>query len=252
MQSSAIPTKFPVPFAVDATGSFIRAVPVTQSVAGNGSACLDLGFPPETFTPPGAGGYAPDGRDFNGLLNQISAWCQWFSAGGAVPYDATFQTAIGGYPKGAIVESAVTPGTFWLSTAENNTTNPDSSGAGWSAWPTPAQWIAGDVSTLDASLGLSGGTLTAKDPSSYASLFVTPGPAVNVGVSRNWTTANYSTSGFCDIGFAAPLSTANYVILLGGSMSGLAAINRATSGFRITGLPTSGTFDFSYSTNGGT
>lgn len=152
MQASSIPTKFSVPFGADATSSYIRSVPVSQPVSGNGQASLDLGFPPECFTPTGAGGYAPDGRDFNGILNQISAWCQWAAAGGApVAYDSTFQTAIGGYPQGAVVTSAAHAGVQWLSTVDNNTTDPDTGGAGWTAlMQTQSQNYAADTGTPNA------------------------------------------------------------------------------------------------------
>jgi hypothetical protein len=51
-----------------------------------------------------------------------------------LPYDATFQTAIGGYPIGAIVESLFENLLFYASTVDNNVTNPDTGGAGWFVW----------------------------------------------------------------------------------------------------------------------
>lgn len=58
-------------------------------------------------------------------------------------YDAAFQTAVGGYPAGAEVLSATTPGLSWMSTTDNNTTNPDTGGAGWLAqYFSPAASIA--------------------------------------------------------------------------------------------------------------
>jgi hypothetical protein len=98
MQLSNLPGKFNIPFASSAGGGFIRTIPqVATGVPGQAS--LQAGFPPETFEPVAAGGTPPFGSDFNGVLNQITAWNQWVSAGRIVlPYDATFQTAIGGYP----------------------------------------------------------------------------------------------------------------------------------------------------------
>jgi hypothetical protein len=72
----------------------------------------------------------PFGQDMNGILNQISAWAQWDKAGGPVGYDATFSTAVGGYPAGAIISAAIL-GNFWFNTVDNNTTNPDTGGANW-------------------------------------------------------------------------------------------------------------------------
>jgi hypothetical protein len=132
MQDSNIPAKFSVPWANSAGASFIRAIPTASQigvVAGEPS--LTDGWVPLNALPVAGGGIPPDIRDMNGILNQITKWQQWQQAGGAVPYDATFQTAIGGYPKNAIVGSATTAGLLWLATAENNATNPDTGGAGW-------------------------------------------------------------------------------------------------------------------------
>jgi hypothetical protein len=125
MQSSNIPTKFPVPFASSAGAGFIRSIP--QNPTGTqGQASLTTGFPPENFNAVAAGGTPPFGQDFNGLLNQITAWNQWVSAGGGVPvFDGTFSTAIGGYPAGAFLQANGNPGHFWISLADNNTVNPD-------------------------------------------------------------------------------------------------------------------------------
>lgn len=124
MQASSIPSKFPVIFGADAGGSYIRSIPLNQPVSGDGDASLTLGFPPETFTPPEGGGFAPDGRDFNGILSILSAWAQWQQAGGPVNYDVNFAVAIGGYPKGAVIQQTNAPGSIWTSTADNNVTNP--------------------------------------------------------------------------------------------------------------------------------
>lgn len=132
MQSTDVPDKFTIPFAANAVAGDIRAIPVTTTDPT--AASLDAGFPPATFTPVGAGGSPPDGRDFNGLGKQSTAWDRWFSAGGPITYDATFQAAVGGYPKGTIVQSATTFGTFYYCLVESNVTDPDASGAGWQAF----------------------------------------------------------------------------------------------------------------------
>jgi hypothetical protein len=130
MQRSQVPSKFNIGFASSAGAGFIRAIP--QVPTGTpGQASLQVGFPPENFSPVASGGTPPFGQDFNGLLNQITLWNQWQAASGLVPYDATFQTAIGGYPNGAIVGSLVTTGVVWESIVDNNLTNPDAGGAGW-------------------------------------------------------------------------------------------------------------------------
>lgn len=133
MLASGIPVKFNIPWANSAGGSFIRGIPQASQIGTQaGAASLTDGFPPVTFSPIGAGGTPPFGQDFNGILKQITQWSQWFSVGGPIPFDAAFSTAIGGYPKGALIASAVF-GNYWLCTADNNTTNPDSGGANWTA-----------------------------------------------------------------------------------------------------------------------
>lgn len=132
MLQSSIPPKFPIPWAASANIPYIRSIPESSQIGiQNGAASLQDGFPPLTFTPAGAGGVPPFGEDFNGILNQITSWNRWQGAGGAILYDAAFQTAIGGYPNGAIVGSLVVPGNYWMSTIDNNATNPDTGGSGW-------------------------------------------------------------------------------------------------------------------------
>lgn len=131
MQASQIPVKFQIPWANSAGGSYIRQVPVASQIGvQNGAASLTDGFPPDTFISVAAGGVPPFGQDTNGILNQITAWDRWQNAGGAVSYDATFSTAIGGYPVGAVLFAA--SGTnWWLSLVDNNASNPDAGGANW-------------------------------------------------------------------------------------------------------------------------
>jgi hypothetical protein len=132
MLASAIPNKIQLPFAANAGGLYIRTIPVPSQIGVvNGEASWNDGFPPLNFLPDSAGGINPDGRDMNGVLNAISALLWWYSAGAPISYDSAFQTAIGGYPNGAIIQSAVVPGILWRSTADNNVTNPDIAGAGW-------------------------------------------------------------------------------------------------------------------------
>jgi len=132
MQLADIPPKFPIPFANGAGVGFIRPIPVpSQSGITPGAASLTDGFPPLNLTPLGVGGVPPFGQDMNGLMNQVTAWVRWANAGGPVAFDAAFSGSVGGYPKGAIVSSAVTAGLFFYSLNDNNATNPDAAGAGW-------------------------------------------------------------------------------------------------------------------------
>ena len=112
MQSSSIPVKIPVTWGASAPGGDITyPMPVPSQISITpGRASFTDGFPPDNFLPPAGGGVPPFGQDFNGILSQLTRWVQWQNAGAAVPYDATFQSSVGGYPKGAVVASPVTFG----------------------------------------------------------------------------------------------------------------------------------------------
>ncbi len=148
MQSSQIPTKFPIPFANNAGGAYIRPIPVASQIGSQpGYASLTDGFVPLNMTPEGSGGIPPFGQDMNGVLNQSTAWDRWFSAGGPVIWDAAFSAAVGGYPKGAVVRSATVFGYAYQCQVENNTTNPDTGGAGWSGF-----YVVGDPALFSGTI----------------------------------------------------------------------------------------------------
>lgn len=152
MQANQIPTKFPEAFAAKAVPPYVLAIP-QSTPAQPGGATLDTGFPPSTFQPESAGGNPPYGNEANGLLKQITQWLVWAAAGGfPTGYDAAFQTAISGYPKGALLMAA-SQNNFWLSTVDNNNTNPDTGGAGWVMFPQVTQTILGDVGVTGSAPG---------------------------------------------------------------------------------------------------
>jgi microcystin-dependent protein len=135
MQSSNVPDKISVPFA-DAGQKQI--IPVDSQVGiEDARASYEDGFPPLTRTPLAAGGKPPFGTDMNGILYAITVIQQWQSAGGMFKYDLAFSTAINGYPKGALLLKADGSG-YWQNTVENNTSDPDASGAGWIDFTTAA------------------------------------------------------------------------------------------------------------------
>jgi hypothetical protein len=134
MLLSSIPVKFTVPWANSAGGSYINTISLTSLIGiTNGRASLVDGFVPLNFTDVSAGGVPPFGTDHNGILNWITQWSRWHEAGGPVRYDSAFSTAIGGYPQGAIL-SGTTLGRLWINLVDNNTTNPDTGGANWTAF----------------------------------------------------------------------------------------------------------------------
>ena len=134
MQQSQVPPKFSIPWGgLTPSSTYFRSIPVPSQIGiTNCAASLSDGFPPLTFQPASAGGCPPFGVDFNGVFRQITQWSQWQGAGAAPLYDVSFSTSIGGYPSGAVLANATTPGCFWVSTADNNGSNPDAGGANWS------------------------------------------------------------------------------------------------------------------------
>lgn len=146
MQSSNVPSKFPIPFANSAGGLYTRTIPQASQIGlQDGAASLTDGFPPKCFVPVASGGTPPFGKDFNGLLKQVTQWNQWQQAGGPIVYDSSFQSAIGGYPMGAIIE-IVAGGPAFISTVENNTVAPAVGAAGWMPVPT----FGANVTTVTA------------------------------------------------------------------------------------------------------
>lgn len=129
MQASNAPSKSAVPFAESGTKNTIPEA--SQIGVTPGLASFTDGFPPLTMTPLAAGGVPPYGADFNGILNFLSAAVRWKQAGGSYVYDSAFATAVGGYPKGAVLLKSDLSG-FWINGTDSNATNPDTGGAGWS------------------------------------------------------------------------------------------------------------------------
>ncbi|SDK41066.1 hypothetical protein SAMN05216189_103743 [Pseudomonas delhiensis] len=128
MQASNVPGKIQKPFADDGDK---QTIPVASQIGvTDGRASYTDGFPPLTRTPIVAGGVPPFGTDMNGILNAITAVLRWQNAGGQFNYDGAFAAAVGGYPKGALLQKSDGSG-FWLSTSDNNSNNPDTGGANW-------------------------------------------------------------------------------------------------------------------------
>lgn len=128
MQNSQLPAKWYKPFAVDDAAKV--EIPVTTPDPTRAS--QSAGFPPLTMQPPESGGVPPQGEDFNGAMNQVARIVWWHLAGGALPFDNAWTTDanIGGYPQGATINAADLRGE-WISTADNNTNNPDTNGTSW-------------------------------------------------------------------------------------------------------------------------
>jgi hypothetical protein len=136
VQASDLPYKLILPWASSAPGGNVtNPIPPTSQIGiTNGAASLPDGFPPLNFIPVGSGGTPPFGKDFNGAFFIETSWTRWLSAGGPIKWDSAFSAAVSGYMQGAIVQSATTFGQFYICLVDNNTSNPDTGGAGWFKW----------------------------------------------------------------------------------------------------------------------
>jgi hypothetical protein len=128
--ASAIPYKFAQPWGKSGPSGSVTD-PIPNTTGSSTAASQALGFPIGTATPVAAGGAPPSYADFNGAMFYETSWTQWVQAGGPIGYDSTFSANIGGYPAGAVIAAATPLGKRWLSTTDNNVTDPDTGGAGW-------------------------------------------------------------------------------------------------------------------------
>lgn len=132
MKQIDAPDKFPIPWANNAGVLYVRDVPAESQIGTvDGAASLEDGWVPLNFVDRELGGIPPSGLDDNGVKRQITANLRWYSAGMVPKYDSVFSSSIGGYPKGAILQRSDEIG-YWRSTVDDNLTDPDSGGAGWS------------------------------------------------------------------------------------------------------------------------
>lgn len=134
MTAPAVPAIITEPFGNSAVaGDITVPIPVASQIAGGnpGRASFEDGFPPANFAPSGSGGIPPSGKDFNGILYMVTAYLAFLQSGQEIGYSAAASTAFGGYPLGAIVQQAANAGEYWISYVANNTTDPDTGGAGW-------------------------------------------------------------------------------------------------------------------------
>lgn len=111
------------------------------------------GFPPITMIPESSGGLAPKGLDFNGIFYPLSLDAVHRQSGKQIQYDAEHAVNIGGYSKGAIVQSTSLTKSY-ISTVDNNLTDPDSaSSSGWSPYaqtPVATSTTTGTVKLVDS------------------------------------------------------------------------------------------------------
>lgn len=184
MQISGAPAQIVLPWANgDATKTNPIPVPSQQGITPGAASWTD-GYPPLCATPVSSGGLPPTKADTNGVLYQMSAVDVWTCAGGGFPFSSAFSTAIGGYPKGALVLNAAGNG-YWISTVDNNVSDPDTGGAGWLFFsPISLTTTGAGAATLS-----SAGVLNIPTPSFEKQVFTSSGTfTIPAGVTAfRWT-----------------------------------------------------------------
>ena len=86
-----------------ASGTANFEIPANTSTSATDTCVLDDGFLPITSLPLDDGGIAPQRKNFNGLFYLSTDQRIYLQNGGFITFDAAVSTAIGGYPKDAIL-----------------------------------------------------------------------------------------------------------------------------------------------------
>lgn len=141
------PDLIPEPFAQSGDKN---TIPLERAIADPiYRASWKAGFPPDTRLPKDVGGEAPDGLDFNGVLNILSQAVVFLQKGNAYQFDASLAP----YPIGALVRSNDNLTTY-QSTVPNNSNNPNNNMTGWRIY-NGSGLIVDNLTTNDSEKALS-------------------------------------------------------------------------------------------------
>jgi len=141
------PDLIPEPFAQSGDKN---TIPLERAIADPiYRASWKAGFPPDTRLPKDVGGEAPDGLDFNGVLNILSQAVVFLQKGNAYQFDASLAP----YPIGALVRSNDNLTTY-QSTVISNLNNPNINMTGWRVY-NGSSFIVDNLTTNDSAKALS-------------------------------------------------------------------------------------------------
>ena len=195
------PTNFATPFAVSGTKNTIPNAPT-----GTNRASFTQGFPPVTMLPISSGGIPPSGDDFNGLFYDYSSHVVWINAGGQYRFDSALSTAMGGYPKGMVLQNNAGTANY-VSLIDNNTNdfNSDATQIGVTWAPYSGKAFS------NASITTTGGNVTLTAIQAVASLITVTGTL-----------------------------TSNATLTIPAVLSEYIVVNSTTGAYTLTVLPTGG------------
>lgn len=153
MTSSEMPTRIAMPQPFASGASATRAT--IESVSGDNLNYVD-GFPYKYSLPASEGGKYVSRGEMNAIGNMASNDLHYFKCGGLNTFDAAFCAAVGGYPKGAVLDYIVGYKLHKVvSLIDNNTVDYTSAGIDGTNW----QWLNIDLPEVDASTIVKIGTL---------------------------------------------------------------------------------------------
>lgn len=205
------PTNIQKPFA---EAGAKNTIPVDAT--GTGKASFTEGFPAVTMLPLTAGGIPPEGKDFNGILYDVTTHTVWVNAGGQYQFDAALSAEIGGYPAGMVLQNNAGTASY-VSAVDNNMTDfnttPSSIGTLWLPYS--------GRSFANTTINTTGGTMVLTAIQA-ASRFITVTGTLTSNVTLtlpaalgNWTIINATTGAFSVTAIA--LGGAGVPILQGGA-----------------------------------
>lgn len=186
------PSNYPLPFASSGTKNTIPTAPT-----GTGKASFTEGFPAVTMLPLTAGGIPPEGKDFNGILFDITSHTIWVNAGGQYQFDAALSTAIGGYPAGMVLQNNAGTASYVSAVANNTTdfnTTPSSIGILWLPY-SGAAWSNVTINTTGGSTVLTAIQTAAKFITVTGALVSDATLTVPAALGK-WSVINNTTGGF--------------------------------------------------------